>query len=512
LVVLFVHPESINPTVATAAPASRNRIVFPSFSVLGPQAGILPRRRIDAPRPDEYARPRSHRRAAGAQGADMPTIRNLTALLLSAALAACASYGAANDSAHPSDRASTGLPVTGRTLGVRDNGALADGKTKDTAAFQKTLDACAAAGGGTVIVPAGDYLIGSIHIGANTRLHFEKGATLIGSPDVADYPVMKVRWEGEWRDGHSALITAHDVDNVAITGDGVIQGPPLALAALRPNANGNVRGPSIFEPIDVHNLTLDGFSVKYQRMWSIHMTYCSDVHVNNLNIRSSQANGDGIDVDSCKNVLIENCDIDAGDDAICLKSGRNMEAVRIARPTENVTIKNCKLGSSFAGLGIGTEMSGGVRNVSVSHCVFTRANGQNSIFIKSRTGRGGFMTDITFNDIECHARTIFAVDIVTKGVVGNEPVTGPDAIPTVKNISFTNVTAVDVPVLVDAKNIGLEKPVENITIKNLTGTARTGMTFANVKNLVLENIHPALTTPPLLTTTNTTGPNLDQYK
>jgi hypothetical protein len=88
LVVLFVHPESINPTVATAAPASRNRIVFPSFSVLGPQAGILPRRRIDAPRPDEYARPRSHRRAAGAQGADMPTIRNLTALLLSAALAA----------------------------------------------------------------------------------------------------------------------------------------------------------------------------------------------------------------------------------------------------------------------------------------------------------------------------------------------------------------------------------------------------------------------------------------
>jgi polygalacturonase len=442
----------------------------------------------------------------------MNTPRNLTALLLAAALAACSTHDAAHSRTPSQSHAQPGAKATARTFNVRDNGATGDGKTKDTADLQKTLDACAAAGGGTVTLPEGSYLTGSIRIGGNTTLHFEKGATLVGSPDVADYPVMKVRWEGEWRDGHSALITAQNVDNVAITGDGIIQGPPLALAALRPNASGNVRGPSLFEPIEVHGLTLDGFSTRYQRMWSIHMTYCSDVHVRNLNIRSTQANGDGIDVDSCKNVTIDNCDIDAGDDAICLKSGRGMEAVRIARPTENVTITNCKLGSNFAGLGIGTEMSGGVRNVSVSHCVFTRVGGQNSIFIKARTGRGGFMTDMTFDNIECHARTVFAIDIVTKGIIGNEPVTGPDAVPTVKNLSFTNVTAVDVPSLVDAKNIGPEKPAENISIKNLTGTAGAGMTFANTKNLVLENIRPTLTTPPLLTATNTTGPNLDQYK
>jgi polygalacturonase len=387
---------------------------------------------------------------------------------------------------------------------VTAHGAVADGKTLNTDAFQKALDACAKAGGGVVIVPAGQYLIGSVVMGSNTTLRLEKDATIIGSPNADDYPLMNVRWEGRWRDGHRALIHAKDAINIAIVGEGKIQGD-LNIGNLR-----NPRGPCIFEPIECKNVRLEGISINYRRMWAMHLTYCDDVHIAGLNIRSTRNNGDGIDIDSCRNVRIEKCDIDAGDDAIVLKSGRGMEAVRIARPTENVTVTDCRLGSDFAGFAIGTEMSGGVRNVKFSNCTFTR--GANAIFIKSRTGRGGFIENVEGTDLKADgAKAFLRIDLVTKGIQDSEPVPGDDAYPRVKNLRFSHLTGT-CDVLLDATNIAAEKPLENLTFENVNVTCKKAIVLHNVTNAVLKNIKATGYTGDFLTTENVTGPHIHAIK
>ena len=377
--------------------------------------------------------------------------------------------------------------------------AANDGKSLVTAEFQKALDDAAKAGGGEIVVPPGNYLIGSIVMGSNTTLRLEKGATLTGSPNKEDYPLMTVRWEGRWRDGHRALIHAKDAKNIAIVGEGTINGD-MRIGELR-----NPRGPSIFEPIECQGVKIDGIRINFRRMWTIHLTYCSDVIARNLTIRSVRDNGDGIDVDSTKDVLIENCDINTGDDAIALKSGRGMEAVRIARPTENVTIKNCKLGSAFAGLAFGTEMSGGIRNVKFSDCTFTR--GSNGIFIKSRVGRGGFMENITGENLKVEgARAFLRFDLVSRGIQDSEPVQGDDAYPRVGNIKLSNITGT-CDVLVEGNSINPERPVDGLTIVNTNVTAKRGIKLSNVKNAVLRDIKVEGAEGDLISTTNVTGPD-----
>jgi polygalacturonase len=203
----------------------------------------------------------------------------------------------------------TGYVTVPRTpFNVRAFGAAGNGTTRDTAAFQKALDACAAAGGGMVVVPAGNYLIGSIELKSHTILLLQPGANLLGSPDLADYPIIKVRWEGKWIDGHRALIFAHDADRIAVVGPGKISGNPALGGRQMP------RRPVIIEPINCTNVQFKGFTTEHHSMWSIHPTYCENVIAENLTIRSTGGNGDGIDVDSCRHVRIENCDIATGDD------------------------------------------------------------------------------------------------------------------------------------------------------------------------------------------------------
>jgi polygalacturonase len=402
------------------------------------------------------------------------------------------------------------LPAAAKKYDAKALGAKADGISKDTAILQKILDNCAAAGGGEVILPPGKYLTGSLQIGSHTTLRLDEGATLLGSPDIEDYPVMPVRWEGEWRDGHRALLSSEKTENVALVGLGTIQGPPLALAQLRPDNRGHVRGPSIFEPIDVKNLTLKDFTVRYQRMWSIHMTYCENILVDHLTIRTSQTNGDGIDVDSSQHVVIQNCDIEAGDDAIALKSGRGMEAVRIAKPTSDVLIRDCKLSSSFAGLGIGTEMSGGVANAFIRDTAFLRCS-QNAIFIKSRTNRGGFIENITGTNLSIAPAcgTFIGIDLVTKGIEASEPVTGDDRWPRVKNIAFSNIKLDNVPIIVNGRNVAAERPIDGLSLTDISGSARQGLQLSNMTRVSLQRISASVPGT-LLTLTNVQGDNLDE--
>jgi polygalacturonase len=388
-----------------------------------------------------------------------------------------------------------------RSFNIRSLGASGNGSVKDTAAFQKALDACAAAGGDEVVVPAGNYLIGSLVIGSHTTLRLEKGATLIGSPDADDYPLIQARWEGRLRECHRALLSASNATQISIVGEGSIQGDS-ALGNLR-----NPRGPCLIEPVECKNIVLDGFSTKFVRLWSIHLAFCDSIIARNLNLRSERNNGDGIDVDSCKNVRIEHCDIDTGDDAIALKSGRGSEGARLGRPTEDVVITHCVLGSGFAGLALGSELSGGIRRVAVEDCVFTR--GANSIFIKSRDDRGGYVEDIKGNNLDCRASTFLVIDLLDKGIRDEEPVTGPAGLTRARGISFSNVK-VNVPTLLDAHLLSPDQLLDGLSISNVTGTCRRAIHLANARNVSLREIHVTGFAGQFLSLTNATGPGLEK--
>jgi polygalacturonase len=379
---------------------------------------------------------------------------------------------------------SVGAPTTPtHRHSVRDFGAKGDGIAKDTKAFQAALDLCKASGGGTVLVPNGVYLIGSIVIGPNTTLQLDRGASLIGSPDIADYPLVSVRWEGEFREGHRALISSENANNVAITG-GSIFGPPLSVSRLR-----DPRGPTLIELANGTNVTLKGFSAMYQQLWTIHLLFCQNVTAQNLVIRSININSDGIDVDSCDGVTIEHCDINTGDDAIALKSGRGLAAMNLARPTQNVIIRDCALFSSiYAGLALGTEMSGGIRNVQIQNC--TISGRQNGIFIKSRDGRGGYMENIAGDNLlVLNSGTFVGIDLTTKGIQATDPVTnGVAKWAQVKNVSFSNVRVSNIQTLVAGSNVPAERPIDGLTFSNMTGTCAKGITLANVTNVNLSHI------------------------
>jgi len=399
------------------------------------------------------------------------------------------------------------LPVAVGAKGefdVRAYGATGDGMSKDTAAFQKALDACEAAGGGMVTVPAGYYLIGSVVMGANTTLQLESRAYLVGSPDIADYPMDKVRFEGEFVPGHRAMISAEKKDDVAIVGHGFIFGPPLKLSILR-----DPRGPVLIEFSECTNITLDGFTTQYQRLWSIHPLFCQHVVAKNLTIRSVAVNGDGIDVDSCRDVLIERCDINTGDDAIALKSGRGLAAARLNRPTEDVTIKDCTLVSStFAGLALGTELSGGIRDVEVENCLLSGR--QNGIFLKSRDGRGGYIENLTGKNLTVrNSPTFLDISLLHLGIQSTDPVSGdPDKWTSLSHIRFDHIRVDNVTHLVLANDIPPERPINDFSLTDVQGTCDHALTLANMTNVVLADIHVTEYQGSFITKVNVQGKGL----
>ena len=227
------------------------------------------------------------------------------------------------------------------TLNVRDYGAVGDGTTKDTVALQQAIDRCWVFGGGEVVVPAGNYFTGAIALRSNVLLRLEKDAVIVGSPDFDDYPVMQVRWEGKWIPGRVGLIHALQADHTGIVGPGKIMGN-YALGG-RPNAKNPLRHPALIEPIGCSHLRFEDFSTDYHLMWSLHPTYCEDIVIRNLTIRSTGGNGDGIDVDSCKRVLIDGCDIATGDDCISIKSGRAARPINCSRPARIFRSRTARL-------------------------------------------------------------------------------------------------------------------------------------------------------------------------
>ncbi len=397
----------------------------------------------------------------------------------------------------------------GLKLNVRDFGAKGDGATKDTSAFQQALDRCSVLGGGEVLVPPGNYLTGAIALRSNTLLRLQERTIISGTGDIAEYPVTQVRWEGKWIPGRVGLVYAIGANNIGIVGPGRIVGNPELGG--RPTAQSPLRHPALIEMIGCRDIRLEEFSTSYRLMWSIHPTSCEDILIRGLNIRSTGGNGDGIDLDSCRRVRIENCDIASGDDCIAIKSGRGSEAYQLLKTCEDIVISNCTLADSiFACIGIGSETSGGIRNVRVEHCKFTQAQTY-AIYIKTRVGRGAFIEDIVADDLDVSgtAGGFLRFNLLSSGLQDQDPVPGLEGVPTVRNFRFSNVRVKDCPQLVDGTSIHPDKPLDGFSLSNVTGDCRKGIALANVRKADIRNVRVTGFSGPLLSVHNVTGKGLE---
>lgn len=386
-----------------------------------------------------------------------------------------------------------------------DAAAFGLGAVKDTVALQAAIDRTSAAGGGTVAIPKGRFVTGTLFLKSGTHFHLSVGAELAGSDDLADYPRRRVRWEGKWIEGHCSLIHAENADDIAVTGPGKITG--ASAVGGMPSAAYPFRHPALIEPVNCRRVVLEDFSTSYDRMWNIHPTLCDDVAIRALTIRSSEKGRDGIDIDSCRRVRIEACDIATGDDCISLKSGRGMEGLTAARPTEDVVITGCTFADwNWACIGIGSEMSGGIRRVRIEHCRFVHAK-THAIYLKGQVGRGGYVEDIAVEDADICGCGLGAVRInfLDSGKHDERQVPGEAGIPYIAGFRFRNLRVTAVPMLVEAWEIDPAKPLQGLVLDNITGTAAKGLVLANIRNARIRGARLDGVKCPLIRATNVTG-------
>jgi len=397
-----------------------------------------------------------------------------------------------------------GAPAGGVSLDVRDFGAKGDGG-KDTLAFQQALDRCAMLGGGEVVVPPGTWLTGAIAIGSNTLLRVLEGATILGSPDLADYPLRQVRWEGKFVKGHIGLISAENAEHLGIAGKGRILGNP-AIDTRIDRATGN-RNPALIELVSCRHVHVREVFTRQNAMWSIHPIFCSDVRFSDMVI---EGGADGIDVDSCERVVIERCSFDTGDDCIAIKSGRGEEGNRIARPARDVHISDCSFRDAhWACIGIGSETSGGIAGVLVERCRFLGAK-THAVYIKSRPGRGAFITDIVMRDVEVSdvGQGFLRLNFLSSGKQDEYPVQGLAGRPRVARFAFSDVRVHGVPMLVDGREIDPERPLEGLVLAGIRGTCGKGIALAHVRGAKLRDIAVTGQAGPLLSLFDVTGTGL----
>lgn len=276
-------------------------------------------------------------------------------------------------------------------------GAVADGTTLATTAFAAAFSACANAGGGMVYVPAGTYLTGPIVLKSNTHLYLDSGAKILFSQNIADYPLVNSRWEGVDRQVYSPQIFGEDAVNITVSGRGVIDGQGEVWWKRFREKSLEYPRPRLISFNRSQNIVLEGLTLINSPAWTINPIECQNLTVDKVTIKNpaDSPNTDGINPESCQNVHIANCHIDVGDDCIAIKSGTEECSKRIA--CENITITNCTMVHGHGGVVIGSEMSGGVRNVVISNCVFEGTD--RGIRFKSRRSRGGLIEDIRVSNV-----------------------------------------------------------------------------------------------------------------
>jgi len=446
---------------------------------------------------------------------------------------------------------------------IEDYGGKGDGKTLNTEAFKRAIDELSVKGGGKLIVSAGIWYTGPIVLKSNINLHLEKGALILFSKDFDLYPLVDTYFEGLATKRCQSPISGRNIENVAITGEGSINGSGEAWRPLKKskvtasewkkvvNSGGVVKDGNYWFPseksykgysisdmnvprakltdeewleikdflrpvmvsfIQCKNVYLQGVLFENSPSWNIHPCMCENIIVDNIIDRNPDyaQNGDGIDVESCKNVIIVNSYFDVGDDAICIKSGKDEEGRRRGIPTENLIVHNCKVFKAHGGFVVGSEMSGGVRNVFVNCCQFLGTDV--GLRFKSTRGRGGVVENI-------YVDGIYMFDIVTDSFLfdlyyggksatealeeGNEnqkesvlmPVT--EETPVFRNIFVKNIVSRNAHRAMFFNGLP-EMKINNIQVENAFITATYGAELNNSKDIVFKNIYVEPTIGPAL--------------
>ncbi|WP_150271412.1 glycoside hydrolase family 28 protein [Paenibacillus tepidiphilus] len=383
------------------------------------------------------------------------------------------------------------------------------GRESDSGAIQRAVDACSGQGGGTVIVSAGEWRSGPIHLRNSIHLAVEKGAVIHFSDAPADYlPPVFTRWEGMECYNYSPLIYARDCENIAVTGEGTLNGNGEAwwhwkqlqqtaadklcyAESERIPVEQRIFGteqdalrPSFIQPVHCRNVWIEGLSIHNGPQWTIHPVYCENVIIRRVKVVSCGPNTDGLNPDSCRNVLIEDSSFETGDDCIAINSGMNEDGWRVNKPCENIVIRNCTMKEGHGGLVIGSGMSGGVRNVYAHHC--TISGGDRGIRLKSMRGRGGFVENIRFEQIEINEVREEAVQInMYYGYSTVVPKT--DAPSIFRQIHIQDISGEGARIAVEIKGLP-EQRLSDIELHNIRLRAENALICSDVESIVLNNI------------------------
>ncbi len=438
-------------------------------------------------------------------------------------------------------------------VSVKDFGGVGDGVTLNTEAFAKAMKHLSYKGGGHLDVPAGIWLTGPIEILSNCDLHVTPNAVIIFDPDRDLYPIIQTVFEGLDTRRCESPVHAEGARNISITGGGVLDGSGEAWRMVKKSkltdgewrklvasggivsrdgriwypdegfekatmfSNMNVPSvdlteeqwneiksflrPNMVSLRNCENVLLEDCSFQNSPCWNVHPLMCKNLIVNRVNIRNPyySQNGDAIDVDSCENVLITNSTFDAGDDGICIKSGKDADGRRRARPCKNLIVDNCTVFHGHGGFTVGSEMSGGVENIKVSNCRFLGTDV--GLRFKSKRGRGGVVKNIYINDI--YMKDILADAILFDLFYGgksaveaaaekDETVNVPavpvdETTPEFRDIYISNVCCNGASKAMLFNGLP-EMPVTNINVSDCTITADEGITLRNSQDITFKNV------------------------
>jgi len=345
-----------------------------------------------------------------------------------------------------------------RAFDVTKFGAIGDGTTDCTKAFADAIAACHKAGGGKVMVPAGDFLSGAIHLLSNVNLHLAKDATIRFSTDPKKFlPVVFSRDVSEMMN-YSPFIYAFEQENIAVTGEGTLDGQasksvwPDFVRKSKPSADlltemgnkeipvkdrmmgeGHFIRPNFVEPVRCRNVLIEGIRLVDSPMWILHPLYCTNVTIRGVTVVSHGKNNDGCDPDSCTDVLIKDCVFDTGDDCIAVKAGRDHDGRRVNIPCENVVIQNCTFKEGHGGVTMGSETAGGIRNVFAENCEFDSPDLDQALRFKTNPARGGFIRDIYIRNCKIKVAR-FGIHVTMR--YASSGLKDGDAIPLVRDIDI----------------------------------------------------------------------------
>ncbi len=408
-----------------------------------------------------------------------------------------------------------------RTLYLDRFGAKPDGSTDCTAAFRNAINQCSKTGGGKVVVPAGTYLTGAIHLKSNVNLEVAEGATIKFSTNPDDYlPVVFSRWEGTELFNYSPFIYAFEQQNIAITGKGTLDGQSNnehwwpwngrpqygwkeGMGQQRPDRNallamsekgvpvkervfgeGHYLRPQFIQPYRCQNVLIDGVTILNSPMWEIHPVLCRNVIVQNVHINSHGPNNDGCDPESCSDVLIKGCIFDTGDDCIAIKSGRNADGRRLNAPTENIVVQDCVMKDGHGGITVGSEISGGVRNLFAENCKLDSPNLDHALRVKNNAMRGGLLEDLHFRNLEVGqvAHAVITIDFnYEEGARGSFT-------PVVRNYTVDNLRSSKSKYALDVQGFP-SAPVMNLRLRKCTfDNVADGNIVKNVKDATLDDV------------------------